>query len=111
MPLYIHYSINMPFCKVTVHVGGRLILYEIKHRYFFKRIKQRVVGVAGFSYANINSNGTPPIKPKTNIKISGNNRVKITDEGLRTIDLKLAFAIASVALKLLYGFGWFISYF
>jgi hypothetical protein len=46
----------------------------------------------------------PPIKPNTNINISGNNNVNTTDDGLRVIDRKLALAMASVALKLLYGF-------
>ena len=43
----------------------------------------------------------PPKKPKTKIKISGKARVNTTAEGLRIIDLKLAFAKAKVALVLL----------
>jgi len=39
----------------------------------------------------------PPINPKTTINISGNAKVKITADGLLVIDLKLAFAKASVA--------------
>jgi len=35
----------------------------------------------------------PPIKPKTNIKISGKARLNNTVEGLRNIALKLAFVI------------------
>jgi hypothetical protein len=52
----------------------------------------------------------PPIKPNTKINISGNNKVNTTDDGLRTMDLKLALAMAMVALKLLYGFSFIGSF-
>lgn len=44
----------------------------------------------------------PPIKPNTSIKISGNARLKITAEGLRKMELKLAFVIDSIAANWLY---------
>jgi hypothetical protein len=37
--------------------------------------------------------------PKTKMKIIGNKKLKITAEGLLKMDLKLAFAIASIPLS------------
>jgi hypothetical protein len=44
----------------------------------------------------------PPIKPNTNINTNGNTMLKTTVEGLLSIDLKLAFEMASIALNWLY---------
>jgi hypothetical protein len=41
----------------------------------------------------------PPMKPKTRIKINGNNTLKTIADGLRNSDRKLARVIASIALK------------
>jgi hypothetical protein len=41
----------------------------------------------------------PPIEPKIIISTMGKNKLKNVDEGLLKIDLKLAFVIASNALR------------
>jgi hypothetical protein len=45
-----------------------------------------------------------PMNPKTRININGNANPKTTEEGLRKMERKLAFEMASIALIWLYGF-------
>src|SRR6187551_608778 len=44
----------------------------------------------------------PPTKPKTNIKMKGNTKLKTTAEGLLNIDLRVALVMANIAFTWLY---------